>query len=222
MADVKQPAVSRRGQAARATKAPKPERENLAKMSAEERKEKLTENAVAKSEAMVMDKATTMSVARRIRGVRMRRPAHKIIFFIDGHAPTMDEFEAAGKIGNGVVFRNGRKIVAGSPLENCDYVFAMNEASIPADYAARFPIAGHDAQINDNELPDIVSRPGPVKNSGGQPDDARPGTVNTGETHGGAGTASGDPGIGLAKPQTAEQTRVQEMADAWRSGRTGS
>lgn len=223
MADKEQPAVSRRGQAARA-KAPKPEKQNLAKMSREERAEVMEQREREQSQSMTMDRANTMAVTRRLRSVRMRRPAHKILFFIDGHAPTIEEFGAAAAIGNGVVFRNGRKIVEGAPLENCDYVFAMNEASIPIDYAARFPIvSGRDPQIEDDEMPDIVGRPSPSKHTSGLPDDARPGTVDTGEAHGGAGTASGDNTKGLiTKAPSDEEIRIQAMADAWRAGRTGT
>lgn len=49
------------------------------------------------------------------------KPA-KILFFVDGFAPTPDDIKAAGAINGQVCFRNARAITAEGSIEECDGV----------------------------------------------------------------------------------------------------
>lgn len=87
----------------------------------------------------------------------------KILFFVDGTAPTPDDFNAARSInGATVVFRNAKCVPAdATALEDCDGV----AGKVPAVYAAKYPaaedalqaraekIAAQSAKIGDSPAP---------------------------------------------------------------------
>jgi len=58
------------------------------------------------------------------------KPA-KILFFVQGVAPTAEDFEAASKLTAQVVFRNAQAVPAEGALEECDGV----AGAVPAPYA---------------------------------------------------------------------------------------
>ena len=58
------------------------------------------------------------------------KPA-KILFFVDGVAPTPEDYEAASKMTAQVVFRNARAVPSEGVLEECDGVAGC----IPGPYA---------------------------------------------------------------------------------------
>lgn len=67
----------------------------------------------------------------------------KVLFFIGDFAPTDDEMNAAQEIGPGVVFRNANFVPANpapGQIEQCDAIFALDEARLPKPYSAKFPI----------------------------------------------------------------------------------
>lgn len=203
--------TSTRGRAARqkTTKEPKA---SLGTMSHDERQRAL----MAARQHIHDERPTVGGGAGRVRMQRIRRKAHKILFFVMGNAPTEAEYTLANDLGTGVVFRNATKLVPGAPLENCDFV----AGAVPDDYAAHFPIATGDDEITDGQLPvGILSRPGPTQGGGNNPDDMRPGTVDTGHSHA-SGTGSEKPGIGLTTPEPGAD-KARELQQAWRSGNTG-
>lgn len=58
------------------------------------------------------------------------KPA-KILFFVDGVAPTPEDYEAASKLTAQVSFRNAQAVPAEGSLEDCDGVAGC----VPAPYA---------------------------------------------------------------------------------------
>ena len=58
------------------------------------------------------------------------KPA-KILFFVDGVAPTPEDYEAASKLTAQVVFRNARAVPSEGALEECDGVAGC----VPGPYA---------------------------------------------------------------------------------------
>lgn len=58
------------------------------------------------------------------------KPA-KILYFVEGVAPTPEDFEAASKMTAQVVFRNAQAVPAEGALEECDGV----AGAVPAPYA---------------------------------------------------------------------------------------
>ena len=74
------------------------------------------------------------------------KPA-KILFFVDGVAPTPEDYEAASKMTAQVVFRNARAVPSEGALEECDGVAGC----IPGPYAelptAEEAIKAHAAKL---------------------------------------------------------------------------
>ena len=74
------------------------------------------------------------------------KPA-KILFFVDGVAPTPEDYEAASKLTAQVVFRNARAVPPEGALEECDGV----AGHVPAPYAelptAEEAIEAHAAKL---------------------------------------------------------------------------
>ena len=74
------------------------------------------------------------------------KPA-KILFFVDGVAPTPEDYEAASKLTAQVVFRNARAVPSEGALEECDGVAGC----IPGPYAelptAEEAITTHAAKL---------------------------------------------------------------------------
>ena len=74
------------------------------------------------------------------------KPA-KILFFVDGVAPTPEDYEAASKLTAQVVFRNARAVPSEGALEECDGVAGC----VPGSYAelptAEEAITAHAAKL---------------------------------------------------------------------------
>ena len=74
------------------------------------------------------------------------KPA-KILYFVDGVAPTPEDYEAASKLTAQVVFRNARAVPSEGALEECDGV----AGHVPAPYAelpaAEEAIKAHAAKL---------------------------------------------------------------------------
>ena len=74
------------------------------------------------------------------------KPA-KILFFVDGVAPTPEDYEAASKLTAQVVFRNARAVPSEGTLEECDGVAGC----IPGPYGelptAEEAITAHAAKL---------------------------------------------------------------------------
>ena len=74
------------------------------------------------------------------------KPA-KILFFVDGVAPTPEDYEAASKLTAQVVFRNARAVPSEGTLEECDGVAGC----IPGPYGelptAEEAIEAHAAKL---------------------------------------------------------------------------
>ena len=74
------------------------------------------------------------------------KPA-KILFFVDGVAPTPEDYEAASKLTAQVVFRNARAVPSEGALEECDGVAGC----IPGPYGelptAEEAIEAHAAKL---------------------------------------------------------------------------
>ena len=74
------------------------------------------------------------------------KPA-KILFFVDGVAPTPEDYEAASKLTAQVVFRNARAVPSEGALEECDGVAGC----VPGPYAelptAEEAITTHAAKL---------------------------------------------------------------------------
>ena len=74
------------------------------------------------------------------------KPA-KILFFVDGVAPTPEDYEAASKLTAQVVFRNARAVPSEGALEECDGVAGC----IPGPYGelptAEEAIDAHAAKL---------------------------------------------------------------------------
>lgn len=74
------------------------------------------------------------------------KPA-KILFFVDGVAPTPEDYEAASKLTAQVVFRNARAVPSEGALEECDGVAGC----VPGPYGelptAEEAIKAHAAKL---------------------------------------------------------------------------
>lgn len=84
------------------------------------------------------------------------KPA-KILFFVDGHAPKPEDFQAAAEMAATVVFRNARAVPSEPhSLEICDGV----AGKVPALYAAKFPTAEEAISKKKKELKELSSKVG--------------------------------------------------------------
>lgn len=94
------------------------------------------------------------------------KPA-KILFFVDGHAPKPEDFQAAAEMAATVVFRNARAVPSEPhSLEICDGV----AGKVPALYAEKFPTAEEAISKKKAELKALSSKvgdsPAPKANTG--------------------------------------------------------
>lgn len=84
------------------------------------------------------------------------KPA-KILYFVDGHAPTPDDFAAAAELTATVVFRNARAVPSEPhSLEICDGV----AGKVPKLYADAYPEAGEAIKKKAAELKALTSKVG--------------------------------------------------------------
>ena len=210
---------------ARQAKAVKEERVPVREMSAEARqamRDKAKVTSSGRGQPAVKGEAARLAAGVKAsrRFTRQPRNTYKVIYFLKGVSPTVEEYEDSLQY-QGAVFRNAGKIVLGAPLENCDAV----AGAVPDDYAAVFPMASAGMKIDDeNDEADLIARPARQFGGSNAPDDVRPGTVDDGIAHA-SGTGSSQPGMrngDPTQPQTGvtPKSEAREMADAWKTGKT--
>jgi len=83
------------------------------------------------------------------------KPA-KILFFVDGVAPSNEDFEAASKLTAQVVFRNARAVPPEGALEECDGV----AGKIPPTYAEAYPEADEAIKAHAAKLAALAKKVG--------------------------------------------------------------
>jgi len=84
------------------------------------------------------------------------KPA-KILFFVDGNAPTPEDFAAAAELNAQVMFRNARAVPSEPhSLEICDGV----TGKVPKLYADAYPEAGEAIKKKAAELKALTSKVG--------------------------------------------------------------
>ncbi len=84
------------------------------------------------------------------------KPA-KILFFVDGNAPTPEDFAAAAELNAQVMFRNARAVPSEPhSLEICDGV----AGKVPKLYADAYPEAGEAIKKKAAELKELTSKVG--------------------------------------------------------------
>lgn len=77
----------------------------------------------------------------------MESKQKKVLYFVDGFAPSRAELQAASQINAPVEFRNVQIIDASTPLEKCDGV----AGKVPSAYAEAFPVL--DAPAKKSKAP---------------------------------------------------------------------
>lgn len=116
------------------------------------------------------------------------KPA-KILYFVDGHAPTPDDFTAAAELTATVVFRNARAVPSEPhSLEICDGV----AGKVPEIYAKKFPTAEEAIKAKAAELKKLTEKVGDSKApkaSGKKEGEQKP--ANPAATTGQPGAATG-------------------------------
>ena len=83
------------------------------------------------------------------------KPA-KILFFVDGVAPTPEDYEAASKLTAQVVFRNARAVPSEGALEECDGV----AGKVPPTYAEAYPEADEAIKAHAAKLAKLAKKVG--------------------------------------------------------------
>lgn len=84
------------------------------------------------------------------------KPA-KILYFVDGPAPTAEDFAAAAELKATVVFRNARAVPSEAhSLEICDGV----AGKVPTIYAEKYPTADEAISAKAAELKALTSKVG--------------------------------------------------------------
>ena len=83
------------------------------------------------------------------------KPA-KILFFVDGVAPTPEDYEAASKLTAQVVFRNARAVPSEGALEECDGV----AGKVPPTYAEACPEADEAIKAHAAKLAKLAKKVG--------------------------------------------------------------
>lgn len=130
------------------------------------------------------------------------KPA-KILYFVDGHSPTSEDFQAAAELKATVVFRNARA-VPNEPhsLEICDGV----TGKVPGIYAEKYPDAETAIAKKADELKALTSKVGdsPAPKASGKPAGGAQG--------GGKANAPATP---PAAPATGQQPATGGAAPAW-------
>ena len=126
------------------------------------------------------------------------KPA-KILYFVDGHAPTPEDYAAAAELTANVMFRNARAVPPEEhSLEICDGV----AGHVPPLYAAKYPKAEEAIAKKAKELKELTSKVGdsPAPKATGK---AAAKTADTGAA--GAAPASGQqPAAGAWNPNPAQ------------------
>mgnify|MGYP000659176430 FL=1 len=83
------------------------------------------------------------------------KPA-KILYFVDGVAPTPEDYEAASKLTAQVVFRNARAVPSEGALEECDGV----AGKVPPTYAEAYPEADEAIKAHAAKLAALAKKVG--------------------------------------------------------------
>ena len=83
------------------------------------------------------------------------KPA-KILYFVDGVAPTPEDYEAASKLTAQVVFRNARAVPSEGALEECDGV----AGKVPPTYAEAYPEADEAVKAHAAKLAALAKKVG--------------------------------------------------------------
>lgn len=107
------------------------------------------------------------------------KPA-KILFFVDGNAPTPEDFAAAAELNAQVMFRNARAVPSEPhSLEICDGV----AGKVPKLYADAYPEAGEAIKKKAAELKALTSKVGdaPAPKASGKAAD-KPAAATQGQT----------------------------------------
>ena len=118
------------------------------------------------------------------------KPA-KILFFVEGVAPTPEDYEAASKLTAQVVFRNARAVPSEGALEECDGVAGC----IPGPYA-ELPTAEEAVKAHAEKLAKLAKKVGdsPAPKAPAKPANAP---------------------VAAGKPQTPAQGQKPGSAPAW-------
>lgn len=99
----------------------------------------------------------------------------KILFFVDGPAPTPEDFKASQELNGDVMFRNARAVpseqhsleicdgVTGSPLRDAEGEIVEGETIVPQLYAERFPDASEAIAKKAEQLEALASKVGDTK-----------------------------------------------------------
>lgn len=134
----------------------------------------------------------------------------RILFFVDGVAPTREDVLAASALNGHIMFRNARQVPAEGALEDCDGV----AGKVPPRYAAKFPTAEAAIEARRVELAKLSGLVGDSPAPLAPVDPPQPptatGVAGTGEnaapaTADGAGEAA-DPAAEVAPGVTAAPT----------------
>ena len=83
------------------------------------------------------------------------KPA-KILFFVEGCSPSVEDFEAAAKITAQVVFRNATVVPPEGALEECDGV----AGKVPPTYAEAYPEADEAIKAHAAKLAKLAKKVG--------------------------------------------------------------
>jgi len=83
----------------------------------------------------------------------------KILFFVDGFAPTSQDMLEASEMKANVMFRNAQVVPAEGSLEQCDGVAGC----VPPSYAAKFPKADEAIEKMQKEIKKAAEKMGDVK-----------------------------------------------------------
>ena len=84
------------------------------------------------------------------------KPA-KILYFVDGPAPTPEDYAAASELNANVMFRNARAVPSEAhSLEICDGV----AGAVPPIYAEKYPDAADAIKKKAAELKELTSKVG--------------------------------------------------------------
>ena len=118
------------------------------------------------------------------------KPA-KILFFVDGVAPTPEDYEAASKLTAQVVFRNATVVPPEGALEECDGV----AGAVPEAYA-KLPTAEEAVKAHAEKLAKLAKKVGdsPAPKAPAKPANAP---------------------VAAGKPQTPAQGQKPGSAPAW-------
>ncbi|URA06797.1 hypothetical protein QAY89_gp32 [Xanthomonas phage Langgrundblatt1] len=136
--------------------------------------------------------------------------APKILFFVDGMAPTPDDMAAAAEITGQICFRNARVIPAEGALEECDGV----AGHIPAPYK-KLPSAAQAIKAHAAKIKALAGKVGDAPAPSEPAAPAVPPATGEGEPQGDAGT--GEPATDPANAVAPGAAPAGAAGAAWKS-----